>query len=682
MGRYKINIDRSVLKLLGSQLYGDIPSVMSELVANSYDAGANNVWITLLTAESQIIIEDDGEGMSVEEINDHFLNIGYNKRSASLNEKDSTNNKKTRVPMGRKGIGKLAAFSLSNEMKVYSCKNGNKAGCILDFKKITLNNEQPEEIPETDITFSKDRLSSDKSGTRIELNQISKKIAYSYRYIVNKLIRLFEVNEDDFTIYIKRNNEEFKPLHRGDINYFSIMDCILTVDRDDCFELVNQNDIPERYKSVKKYENFIEEQSGRNPLQKFPYLITVENKDGVDVAVDFSLKGWIGTVKSLPDLKKLQIGEEENNKDQIEINDNRISLYSRGKLGEYDILSKIKSNSNNEAYVVGEFFIDIFEDDRLVDMAISNRRGYEESDQRYIEAIKIIKRLLNYIMKQKRIVNKNQTDDDKQKEVEKIKEEFIKDKAVKDILVNKLDENDRNTLQNANQQFMRAVNVQNATRKIFISHKYEEQKFGQFIVDVLAEYGVNVSENVIFTSDNKSRTGVPMGGDIFDYLKECFRDDLLVVFLFSKAFYNSVPCVSEVGAAWATNKKSINAVIDIGFGDIQRPTHNTTIGLTISQAGDTSQQVNLENFFIFLIENGIGENADRNKVKMAINEVIKAQYSAPGAFTPDKIKPNSKFMPKPICPKCNNAMEITEDSGKLLFMCRNLKCKNVLEAEY
>ena len=37
------------------------------------------------------------------------------------------------------------------------------------------------------------------------------------------------------------------------------------------------------------------------------------------------------------------------------------------------------------------FNIDIFEDDTLADMAISNRRGYEETDPRYIEALKIIK---------------------------------------------------------------------------------------------------------------------------------------------------------------------------------------------------------------------------------------------------------------------------------------------------
>lgn len=69
--------------------------------------------------------------MSAADINDSFLNIGYDKRS------DSGFTDKGRKIMGRKGIGKLATFSLTNTVKVLSSKNNKKAGCILDFKKIT-----------------------------------------------------------------------------------------------------------------------------------------------------------------------------------------------------------------------------------------------------------------------------------------------------------------------------------------------------------------------------------------------------------------------------------------------------------------------------------------------------------------------------------------------------------------
>lgn len=40
---FEITIDRQVIKLLGAHLYGDTPSVVNELIANSYDAGAKRV---------------------------------------------------------------------------------------------------------------------------------------------------------------------------------------------------------------------------------------------------------------------------------------------------------------------------------------------------------------------------------------------------------------------------------------------------------------------------------------------------------------------------------------------------------------------------------------------------------------------------------------------------------------
>ena len=81
MDNYEIKLDRRVLKQLGSQLYGDTPSVIAELVANSYDADANNVWITIDTLNNNVIVEDDGKGMSADDINNSFLNIGSSLRA-------------------------------------------------------------------------------------------------------------------------------------------------------------------------------------------------------------------------------------------------------------------------------------------------------------------------------------------------------------------------------------------------------------------------------------------------------------------------------------------------------------------------------------------------------------------------------------------------------------------------
>lgn len=147
MDNYEIKLDRRVLKQLGSQLYGDTPSVIAELVANSYDADANNVWITIDTVNNNVIVEDDGKGMTAGDINESFLNIGYDKRS------DNGVTDSGRKIMGRKGIGKLATFSLTNTVRVLSSKDHKKAGCILDFKRITEDDAEPDAINPDVIIF-------------------------------------------------------------------------------------------------------------------------------------------------------------------------------------------------------------------------------------------------------------------------------------------------------------------------------------------------------------------------------------------------------------------------------------------------------------------------------------------------------------------------------------------------
>ncbi|MBC3887802.1 hypothetical protein GH810_05715 [Acetobacterium paludosum] len=681
MADYKIKLDRKVLKLLGSQLYGDTPSVIAELVANSYDADAGNVWISLDTEKNSIIVEDDGIGMTVEDINNSFLNIGYNKREGQV----KTN--MGRLIMGRKGIGKLAVFSLTNNIKVLSVKNNKKCGCAIDFKKITqesskgTDTSEPTEISSNVIKFIKNRTSINGSGTRIELYNISKKIGYSYRFIVSKLIRMFDVNDNDFKIHIRKNDEIYKALTRSELDYFSIMDTIIIIGEEhkEKLEKINNNSILKKYKVLKNFNDFLMERP-RSKLEPMPYNITVEDINGENITTSFTLNGWMGTVDTLPSLRKLEekfVGVDGLDEDIITINDNRISLYSRGKLGEYDILSKIKSNSNYEAYVIGELFVDVFEDEKLKDMAISNRRGYEESDTRYTETIKIAKKLLGYIISKKAEVLKLKKQDDEQAEAKKIEEKFINETETGRILKEKLNEQDREIIQSENLQFVRATQLSRSTKKIFISHKVSHQLYGRFIISVLEDYGVNAEESVIFSSD--PRFGVPQGKDIFNYLKECFRKDLMVVFIFSKSFYDSNVCLGEVGAAWATNQNCLNVIIDIDFGDVEKPSDNALSGIKFKNLQDTDQIFRLIDFFDVMISKGLGIIVDKDKLELSIKKTLTLpQYNSKAIDNPEIFYPTRKYTPQVQCNKCKNTMKLMIENEKVFYECINVGCKNKL----
>lgn len=676
MEGYTIKLDRHVLRQLGSQLYGDTPSVIAELVANSYDADANNVWITIDTEGNNVIVEDDGKGMSASDINNSFLNIGYDKREGG--EKTALGRK----IMGRKGIGKLAAFSLTNCVVVCSVKAGQRAGCIMNFKEIT-NGAEPEALESHQIEFDSSKLSEAGTGTRIELRGVKKRVALSYRFIVNKLIRTFDVNDEDFTIHIKKHGDEYKALHRTSLDFFSIMDTILVVGDEhlDKVKAVEQNEIPDKYKSCTTFDEYLQRQKpgAKNKLMMFPYPIKVEDAEGNETTVNFQMHGWIGTVSALPELRKLSealVAAEDGEEDKITISDNRISLYSRGKLGEYNILPKVKNNRNSEAYVIGEFFVDVFEEDSLADMAISNRRGYDEGDSRYIEAVKIIKRLLGYIVDRKDDVTKQQKKDDEEAKTHAIREQISKKNKSKEIFEKRLSAEERSTVQEENFQFARAITSGRATKKIFISHSNRLKLYGQFIVDALEDYGVDVHSSIIFTSD--PRLGVPQGRDIYDYLKECFREDLFVVFLFSKAFYDSNVCISEAGAAWATNQSCLNAIIDIGFDDIEKPSNNALSSVKLNNLHDEEQKITLLDFFSTIITDGLHQSADREKLSKSIQKMIDSdKYCDKKMDNPTMFIPTRKFLPKPICPECGNIMHIVIQED-LVFECTNVSCKKTL----
>lgn len=200
MHSYRINIDKKVLRLLGAQLYGDTPSIISELVQNAYDADAKAVWITINTvSEMSIVVQDDGIGMTPDEVNSRFLNIGQDRRSMYP---ESPGGRKV---LGRKGIGKLAVFSLAKVVDVYSKTVNDVAACRLDFDAITLKNEEPISLDENSVVFEKDFLSKKETGTKIILRSIQKDVSRSLNYIVNRLLRTFDVNSDEFKIYIRKN---------------------------------------------------------------------------------------------------------------------------------------------------------------------------------------------------------------------------------------------------------------------------------------------------------------------------------------------------------------------------------------------------------------------------------------------------------------------------------------------
>lgn len=85
----KVRFNSRIIDQLGTDMYQSPVSAIAELISNAWDADAENVTITyptenITSPDAEIVIKDNGVGMSFEELQDKYLNIGYNRRGANM----------------------------------------------------------------------------------------------------------------------------------------------------------------------------------------------------------------------------------------------------------------------------------------------------------------------------------------------------------------------------------------------------------------------------------------------------------------------------------------------------------------------------------------------------------------------------------------------------------------------
>lgn len=88
--------------------------------------------------------------------------------------------------------------------------------------------------------------------------------------------------------------------------------------------------------------------------------------------------------------------------------------------------------------------------------------------------------------------------------------------------------------------------------KIFISHSSRDKFYGEKLVDLLRSVGVKENE-IIFTSN--TAYGIPVGQNIFNWLKSQITEKPFVIYLLSEEYYQSIACLNEMGAAWIIENK-------------------------------------------------------------------------------------------------------------------------------
>lgn len=201
-----LKFDPNTIEHLGVSLYSKLPSVLSELLSNSWDADADTVTIDFIDNGStkEIIYVDDGMGMTFDELNNKYLVIGRNRRKeATL---DTTN--KGRKPIGKKGLGKLSVFGICDEIEVVSIKDGLKNHFTMNLNDIKASTKK-EYSPKLNFHNTP---TSVPAGTVIKLKKIRRKSPFKLEEIALSLSKKFIIFSEIDT-RITKNSEPESEVH-------------------------------------------------------------------------------------------------------------------------------------------------------------------------------------------------------------------------------------------------------------------------------------------------------------------------------------------------------------------------------------------------------------------------------------------------------------------------------------
>lgn len=236
-------VDPHIVEDLGVNLYTTLPRVLVEFLANAYDADSPEVRVTAdigaiqkartimrqahrlelekaktqqerdkvaplerrtLPAKLQIAIDDDGHGMSLDDMQQKFLVIGRRRRD---------DEKKFRTPggrlvMGRKGLGKLAAFGVAHRVEITSRKKGESSATRITLDYDTLRDKKrAEDVPvEAEVLTDGGRIK--KHGTRVVMSSlVFESVSNEEETIRNVIGSTFAmIDSQDFVVRLNKTN--------------------------------------------------------------------------------------------------------------------------------------------------------------------------------------------------------------------------------------------------------------------------------------------------------------------------------------------------------------------------------------------------------------------------------------------------------------------------------------------
>ncbi len=212
------DVKTGMKNIIGRDLITDDFIAIYELVKNSYDAHADHV--TLTFNENEIIISDNGKGMSKNDLKEKWFAVAYSAKKDGTEDQETkrlshfNNLKSRRYYAGAKGVGRFSCDRLGNRLELTTTSpiSNQTFRLSIDWEQFEINSKQsfvdikiPIEEIESNISYDKDNS----FGTILRISFLnsnwSENKLFQLKRSLEKLINPFsDKNEFEIEIVAKK----------------------------------------------------------------------------------------------------------------------------------------------------------------------------------------------------------------------------------------------------------------------------------------------------------------------------------------------------------------------------------------------------------------------------------------------------------------------------------------------